>query len=229
MHELVSDRILSVIPAYNEARTIATVIEGTLHHSEVLVVDDGSSDSTGLIAAKVGAGVVRHNVNRGKGAAIQTGFLWALDHGYQAVITLDADGQHDPDDIPLLVEAFTENVGDLVIGKRDWRASPFPRRYTNPFGSWLLSLAIGIPVPDSQSGFRLYNQLSMQTLDLSSPGFELETELIVQAAHEGLRVAWVPIRTIYGIGEISYFHPFHDSLGFLRTLWHAFRTSRSNA
>jgi hypothetical protein len=91
----------------------------------------------------------------------------------------------------------------------------------------LLSLAIGVPVHDSQSGFRLYNRFSMERLDLKSPGFELETEVIVQAARIGLRLSWVPISTIYGVGETSNFHPIHDSLGFLRTLWLAAREGRS--
>jgi glycosyltransferase involved in cell wall biosynthesis len=221
--------ILCVIPAFNEASSIAAVIHGARNFCEVLVVDDGSTDRTINLASQSGAEVVQHPRNLGKGAALQTGFRWALAKGHPGAITLDADGQHDPADIPNFLQAHERDAADLIIGQRNWRNAPFPRRYTNPFGSRLLSLAIGIPVPDSQSGFRLYNRLSMETLDLSSPGFELETEVIVQAARTGLRLGWVPIRTIYGVGETSNFHPWHDSLGFLRTLWRAVQARGSSS
>lgn len=227
MSQAAAPNVLCLIPAYNEAASIAPVVRDSQLHCSVLVVDDGSSDGTDQIAQRAGAEVLRHERNRGKGAALETGIRHALALGSQAVITLDADGQHDPADIPRFLQAFAAQTGDLIIGRRDWQDAPFPRRYTNPLGSWLLSLAIGIPVPDSQSGFRLYNRRSMETLDLSTPGFELETEVIVQAARSGMRVAWVPIRTIYGVGETSYFHPLHDTLGFLRTLWLAARSGRS--
>jgi glycosyltransferase involved in cell wall biosynthesis len=215
--------VLALIPAWNEAGRIEAVIAKTRPQLPVLVVDDGSSDDSAARAEAAGATVIRHPQNRGKGVALTNGFRWALEHGYQAVLTLDADGQHDPADIPAFLEAHRLGAGDLIIGRRRWGAMPFPRRYTNPFGSWLLSLPLGVPVFDSQSGFRLHNRRCLETVDLRTTGFELETEIIIQAALSGLTIAWVPIQTLYGVGEISYFHPLLDTLGFFRMVGHAFR------
>ncbi len=142
------------------------------------------------------------------------------------MLTLDADGQHDPADIPRFLEAHDQQAGDLIIGRRDARAMPFPRRYTNPFGSWLLSRAIGAPVYDSQSGYRLHTRALLEAIDLKTVGFELETEIIVQAVALGFRLAWVPIRTLYGVGEISYYHPLRDATTFLAMVWRAFLQRR---
>lgn len=101
---------------------------------------------------------------------------------------------------------------------------PFPRRYTNPIlGSWLLSLALGTRIYDSQSGYRLHSRRLLDRLDLTTTGFDLEVEVIVQAVCEGMRLGWVDIRTIYGVGEVSYFHPVKDSARFLGMVWYAWR------
>ncbi len=220
------DPILALIPAWNEAARLGPVVRKTRFHLPVLVVDDGSEDGTLEAAEAAGAEVVRHAFNRGKGVALITGFNWALDHGYSAILTLDADGQHDPEDIPAFLEAFRSAGADLIIGRRDFRRMPFPRRYTNPFGSWLLSLALGTPVYDSQSGYRLHSRRLLKSLDLKTTGFEFETEMIIQAVVVGLSIDWVPIRTIYGVGETSYYHPLKDSLQFFAMVHYAYRELR---
>jgi glycosyltransferase involved in cell wall biosynthesis len=214
--------ILALIPAWNEASRLQPVVETTRRHLPVLVVDDGSQDDTAAVAEEAGATVVSHVRNEGKGVALMTGFDWALGRGYDGVLTLDADGQHDPNDIPRFLSAHQTGRWDLIIGKRSFDQMPFPRGYTNPFGSWLLSLALGERIPDNQSGFRLHDRRLLETLNLTTTGFELEVEVIVQAICQGMRIRWIEIRTIY-------FHPVKDSARFLRMVWHAWRCRQAAA
>jgi glycosyltransferase involved in cell wall biosynthesis len=215
--------ILALVPAWNEAARIRPVLEAVSQHLPMLVVDDGSVDDTPAVAQEAGATVVCHARNQGKGVALQSGFKWAMDRGYDAVLTLDADGQHDPADIPAFLAAYQADRWDLIVGKRDFSQMPFPRLYTNPFGSWLLSLVLGTPIYDNQSGYRLYTRRLLEVLDLTTTGFELEVEVIVQAVYKGMRIGWVDIRTIYGIKKVSYFRPIRDSARFLGMVWHAWR------
>jgi len=217
------ESILAFIPAWNEGARIGPVIGETLAHLPVLVVDDGSRDNTFAVAKAAGAVVLQHEQNQGKGAALQTGFDWALAHGYEAVLTLDADGQHDPADIPAFLAAYEAGAGELIIGRRDFGRMPFPRRWVNPFGSWLLSQALDTRIYDNQSGFRLHTSSFLRGLTLERTGFELEVEIIVQAIRQEVSIGWVDIRTIYGIGKRSNFRPIADSVHFLRTVWWAYR------
>jgi len=207
--------ILSLIPAWNEAPRIGPIVEATRAYLPVLVVDDGSQDETSATAEAAGAIVVRHPQNQGKGVALMTGFNWALERDYEAVLTLDADGQHDPADIPMFLAAHEAGAGDIIIGRRDFSQIPFPRSWSNAFGSWLLSRALGTRIYDNQSGYRLHSRSFLESLNLTTTGFELEVEVIIQAVRKGMRIGWVDIRTIYGIGKVSYFHPIKDSARFL--------------
>jgi len=221
---MIESSILALVPAWNEAPRVGPVVEATRAYLPVLVVDDGSHDETSAVAEAAGAIVVRHPQNQGKGVALMTGFAWALEQGYKAVVTLDAEGQHDPEEIPQFRAAYEADAGDLIIGRRDFSQMPFPRNYTNAiFGSWLLSLALGARIHDSQSGYRLYGRRLLERLDLTTTGFELEVEVIVQVVCQGMRIGWVEIHTIYGVGEVSYFHPVKDSARFLGMVWHAWR------
>ncbi len=219
--------ILALIPAWNEVTRIGPIVEASRAHLPVLVVDDGSHDDTAAVAEAAGAIVVCHPRNQGKGVALMTGFAWALERSYKAVLTLDADGQHDPADIPRFLAAYQAGVGDLIIGRRDFSQMPFPRNYSNLLGSWLLSLVLRTRIYDNQSGYRIYSRRFLDMLDLTATGFELEVEVIVQAVCEGIHIGWVDIRTIYGIGEVSYFHPVKDSARFLGMVWHAWRQRSS--
>jgi glycosyltransferase involved in cell wall biosynthesis len=219
-------RVLAVIPAWNEERTIGAVVEGVRSRLPVLVVDDGSEDATAEVSRRAGATVVSHEENRRKGAALMTGFRWALDHGYDAVITLDADGQHDPADVVKLLDAMDAGAGDLIIGERTFSEMPFPRWFTTPFGSRLLSWALGVRVTDNQSGYRLLTRRFLERVQLTSTGYEMEVEMIWEAVRLGMPIAWVPIRTIYFRERKSGFHPLRDTMRFLRMVWHIWRERR---
>lgn len=211
-----SPRILALVPAFNEAAHIAAVLLRTSEFLPVLVVDDGSSDDTAKIAEETGVEVIRQQPNQGKGKALMRGFQYAVDQGYEAVITLDADGQHDPAEIPLFLKEFETNSNDLVIGQRNFSQMPIVRRCSNTIGTWLFSWAIGEKISDNQSGYRLISRRLMQVmLQSSESGFEYEVEMIVRCVQNGMKLAWVPIRTIYA-DEHSHIRPLHH-------VWHFFR------
>jgi glycosyltransferase involved in cell wall biosynthesis len=224
---MIDSGIVAIIPAWNEADRIGPIIEQASQYLPVVVVDDGSTDDTFSVAKRLGAEVVVHERNQGKGVALMTGFNFVFDGGYEAAITLDADGQHDPQEIPEFDRAFKEGLGDLIIGRRDFTKMPFIRAFSNSFGSWLLTRVLGTPILDNQSGYRLYTEKLFDALDPTAEGFEFEVEVIFQAVVKGLRIGWIPIRTIYGIDKVSYFHPFHDSIKFLSTVWRAHQYRRS--
>lgn len=193
-----SNKVLAMIPAYNEAERIARVITGVSKYLPVLVVDDGSVDNTSQVSISSGAEVLRYEPNRGKGAALMAGFSYAMQHGYDAVLTLDADGQHDPDEIPLFLGEFARGA-DLVIGKRDFRKMPFPRNISNTIGTWSFSNALGQYCPDNQSGYRLHSRRLVEvSLASQETNFEFEVEIIVRCVIAGFQLSWVPIKTIYG-------------------------------
>ena len=145
---LETSHIIALIPAYNESQHISQVVRQALKYLPVLVVDDGSQDSTALDAETAGAEVLRQVPNQGKGAALINGFRLAVQRGYDAIVMLDADGQHDPDEIPAFLKAFADSHPDLIVGQRQFRYMPRLRRTTNTFGTWVFSWAMGQPIPD---------------------------------------------------------------------------------
>ncbi len=216
--------ILALIPAYNEAERITAVIRGTAAHLPVLVVDDGSRDATCAVAEAAGAQVLRQQPNQGKGAALKAGFRRALAEGCEAVITLDADGQHDPAEIPAFLDGYRHRSADLIIGARDFTQMPFPRNFSNTFGRALFSWAVGQPIRDNQSGYRLVSRRLIEaTLDSAHGGFEFEVDMIVILVQRGYTLDWVPIRTIYA-GEHSHISPLKHTQRFLSLVW---RTRRA--
>jgi len=225
-------RVLAVVPAHDEAPRIVPVIGAALRHVPVLVVDDGSSDDTATVAAGAGARTLRQRPNQGKGAALRAGFRYALDHGYEAVVTLDADGQHDPAEIPrfLAVLGAPDAAGpqpELVIGRRDFARMPPARRLANELGGRVLGLALGRPIPDNQSGYRLVGaRLMWRLADSRENGFGFEVEMIAVCLREGWRLEWVPISTIYA-GEPSHIRPLRHLREYLRAVRQARRTLRS--
>ncbi|MBX2996985.1 MAG: glycosyltransferase family 2 protein [Caldilineaceae bacterium] len=211
-----SPKILALIPAYNEANLIAEVITKTRQHLPVLVVDDGSRDETAAKAEAAGATVLRQNPNQGKGAALRRGFSYALENGYDAVLTLDADGQHDPAEAVKFIESFVETGADLIIGHRNFDQMPIVRRISNTFGTALFSWATGTSILDNQSGYRLLSRRMIETLlEGLEAGFEFEMEQIVVCMERGYQLGWVPIRTIYA-GETSHIRPLHHVWNFVR-------------
>ncbi|HYR30184.1 MAG TPA: glycosyltransferase family 2 protein [Thermoanaerobaculia bacterium] len=217
--------IVAIIPALNAERSIAKVVAESRRHVEpVLVIDDGSSDATGEVAKAVGATVLRHEVNRGKGGALKTGFAWALEQGAEAVITLDADGQHLPAEIPKFIAARAETDADLIIGGRAHLFGQMlpRRRLANQFSAACISLAAGVRVTDSQSGFRLYSARLLRALTLRTDGFDMESEVIVRAGRRGMTVMTIPIDLgfVNGIAT-SHYKPLKDTL---RIAWTVTRT-----
>lgn len=217
-------RVLVVIPAYNEAVRVASVVTGARIHRPVLVVDDGSTDDTAARAEAAGASVLRQMPNQGKGAALRAGFRWALQAGYDAVLTLDADGQHDPAEIPKFLRAHSAQPADLIVGARNLDQIPPVRRLANTLGRLTFSWALGQPVRDNQSGYRLISHRLMEaTLTSREQGFEFEVEMIVTCVRRGYVLDWVPIRTIYG-HEGSHINPVHHVVHFLRVVWRTRQT-----
>ena len=217
--------VLALIPAFNEGEHITLVVKGAARHLPVLVVDDGSSDGTGALAQAAGGTVVRHPINQGKGSALRTGFDWALEQGYQAVLTLDGDGQHDPAEIPKFLDAYAGDAGDLIIGFRDFRQIPPVRRIANTVGRVTLSWALGRPILDNQSGYRLVPRSVIEALSGRLNGFEFEVEMIARTIWAGLKLAWIPIRTIYA-NEHSHIEPLGHTARYFRLVWLLWREKR---
>ena len=209
-----------VVPAFQAAATLADVVTQSRNAATVLVVDDGSTDSTEHVARGAGAVVVRHVANQGKGAALRTGIARALADGATHIATLDADGQHDPSALPRLFAALDDT--DVVIGARARGGSAMPvhRRFTNHASSTALSLLAGVEITDAQSGFRAFGRRVAEAVRPAGNGYEFETEFLVLAARAGFRISSVPVPTIYGAP--SHFRLIKDGAKVVRTIW-AFR------
>lgn len=212
--------LCALIPAFREERHIAAVVRGVLAQGlHPVVIDDASPDATSINAQAAGAIVLHHPLNRGKGAALRTGFRYAMEHGYSRVFTLDGDGQHDPTDVPAFCAAMREDPTAVLIGCRMSETSTMPliRRLTNRFMSWLLSRMIGQRVPDTQCGFRSYPIASLPMILDGSARYEAESEVLIRLSRAGYRIVSVPVRTIYG-DERSKINPFADTVRFFAML-----------
>jgi glycosyltransferase involved in cell wall biosynthesis len=220
------DMIAVLIPAYNAAETLQGVIEGIKDYvSSILVVDDGSTDATAEIASAAGVRVLRHHINRGKGVALRTGFGFLVHQGYRAVITMDADGQHDPSYIPSFIRAYEEGRGDIVIGSRagEFKAMSWLRRFWNQLGVKAVSKLIGTPLTDTQSGYRLIKAEVLQGLPLRAAGYEIELELLIKACKRGHHVVEIKVTTHYIDGRpSSHFRPVRDTWLVCRTFLQEF-------
>jgi len=214
-----SSRRLALIPAYNEAERVGDVVtKARPHVDEVVVVDDGSADETGLVAERAGATLLRHPQNRGKGAAIATALEYFGRSNAEFAILLDADGQHDASEVGKFVEAVEKEKADVAVGTRmgNVRQMPRVRLWTNQFTSWVTSRLAGQQIPDSQCGFRLLRRAVLQDLKLSTVRFETETEMLIQAGRTGHKIISIPIRTIYEAERASRIHPWRDTVRFFR-------------
>jgi glycosyltransferase involved in cell wall biosynthesis len=185
----------------------------------VVVVDDGSTDATGREARAEGAEVIAHGANRGKGAALATGFAWALARGFDWVVTLDADLQHLPEEIPHLLDRARAGNADVVVGCRMSEADTMPwlRYWTNRTTSLFVSLFARRRIHDSQSGFRLVRCEVLRKVRLTTRRFETESELLIETGRHGFAIAEVPISTVYG-QEVSKIDKMGDTLRFVRLL-----------
>lgn len=214
--------VCGIVPCFNEAASIARVVQAVRKHLDVcIVIDDCSSDATARIAAEAGARVLRHERNLGKGMALKNGFALASVSGFSAAVTLDGDGQHDPQEIPRFLAAFEAGGIDIVLGDRmgDSAGMPWVRRAANRSMSWFVSRLAGVAIRDSQVGFRLIRLDTWHALRLEGRRFDLESEVLIKACRQGARVTQVPIRTIYFGTSKSKIHPLVDAFRFFRLLW----------
>ena len=210
-----STKLVVCIPAFNEEKTIAKVIIGAKNYTDnIVVADDGSADSTGEIATALGARVIRHERNMGKGEAFRSLFSACRDMGADVMITIDGDDQHDPADIPKLVDPLTNGDADVVIGARFHagnRGIPSYRRVGNKL---LNSVTMG-GVSDTQSGFRAYNKKAIESLRPTESGMGVDSEILMDASRQGLRVIEVPVSVMYGIGKTSTHNPIYHTVDVL--------------
>lgn len=212
--------ICVLICAYNEEKTIYDVVRRTRKFvNTVYVVDDGSTDRTFKEAKRAGAKVIKHKVNKGKGAALKTGFTYILSKGHRAVVVVDADGQHLPEEIKRFKKKFDEGYS-FVVGRRDFsdRSVPLARKIGNRLYSSLLSLISGQKIYDPECGFRLYSSdLLPKLLSLSElSGFSYESEILIKLIKSGTKIGWADISTVYFPDRVSKIKPF-------RHLWHCAR------
>jgi glycosyltransferase involved in cell wall biosynthesis len=211
-------RTCIIIPTYNESREIANIVRSIRQYGlDCLVVDDGSKDNTAAIARENGACLIESPQNEGKGASLIKGFDYALSHGYDAVITMDGDGQHLPEEINSFLKLAANSDSVIFIGNRMHKTKnmPLSRVATNKFMSWLISGIAGQKIPDTQCGFRLIKKEALQKIKLSTSKYETESEILIKAARQGFKIESVPIKSVY-VGEISRIHPVLDTLRFIR-------------
>lgn len=214
-----------LIPCYNEALSVGNVIKNALLYvRDVIVVDDGSSDGTGEAAESAGAIVLRHQVNKGKGESLRTGFGYIKENkNWDSVIIMDGDGQHDPGDLPRFIEtAQKENagivIGDRMTGLGPKGAMPFIRWLTNKTTSYIISKLIGQKIPDSQCGYRLIKTDVLKDLELKTSRFDTESEILIKSAKRGYKIISLPIKIIYR-NEVSYINPVRDTLRFIKLIY----------
>ncbi len=221
-------KIALLIPVYNEEKNIDQVIKKCLsYHLDIIVIDDGSTDQTAKIIKKTRKNhqsrliFLQHAKNKGKGAALNTGFKYALRKNYQGVITLDGDAQHDPQEIKKFLKMIKEEKPDLIIGSRfqNTKGMPFIRLATNYFTSWLISLLAGQKVQDVQSGFRYISREIIANIELKTKNFDTEPELILKACWLKYKVKNLPITTIYHPNSRSEVNKITDTLKFFRLVF----------
>lgn len=212
-----------LIPALNAAQTLGEVLSKVrcfVSLDSVVVIDDGSTDETARIAEETGAFVIRHPVNRGKGAALRSGFEYLLaKKEVDCVITLDADLQHDPDEIPKFIARWKQGGVDIIVGSRKRIGSRMPlhRILSNTITSLLVSARTGVVIKDSQSGYRCISRNVLAAIQLEYDAYEAETEMLIKAAMNGFRIGFVPIATIYG-QEHSHMTHWQTTKRFLQVL-----------
>ena len=213
---------LVVIPCKNLESEVGEVVRGVLGLNlglDVVVINDGSTDGTSAAAEAAGAHVLEHEVNLGKGAALKTGFEYAVAKGYDAVVTMDGDGQHDPSAIPDFLDALDKCDADIIVGTRMHAVGEMPRLriWTNRTTSRIVSLITGQNIPDSQSGYRLIRVRVLRDIVKSfvTTRYDTESELLIRAARRGYRTAAVAITSIY-TGAVSHINPIVDTLRFVR-------------
>jgi glycosyltransferase involved in cell wall biosynthesis len=209
-------RVAVLIPTYNNAGTLGQVLTDALTYTaHVIVVNDGATDSTGTILEQFpGIQLVSYSPNRGKGIALRRGFAYALEKGYDYVITMDADGQHFASDLPGMLQQIAEKPGALIIGARNLHQENMPGKNTfaNKFSNFWFYVNTGLKGPDTQSGYRVYPISLMRNMRFFCSKYEFEVEVIVRSAWKGIQVDWAPVKVYYPPAEerVSHFRPGRD-------------------
>ena len=194
-------KVAALIPALNEAATVGEVVARIGPHVDrVVVVDDGSTDGTAEAARKAGAEVIVHERNGGKGQAVRSGLRRILEADFTHVLMLDGDLQHLPEEAPRLLQAARRTGADLVVGERQFRrdAMPASRYHANRIGSRALSGFMGVPLADTQCGYRLFRTDTVRRMTLRATGYDIETEMLVKLGRLGGRIEHVPVTAVYG-------------------------------
>ncbi len=224
-------RICVIIPTYNESLAIAGLI-GRIQALglDAIIIDDGSVDNTVRIAKTAGAKVLANQKNMGKGASLIKGYNFALQEGFDAVISMDGDGQHSCDDLEAFIRKAQSCPSVLIVGNRMGSAKgmPFLRVVTNWLMSKFISLLVRQEIPDTQCGYRLAKKELLSRIDLSSSKYEIESEVLLKAAHLGFKIESIPVKTIYS-GQKSRINPLTDTLRFLRFIIMEFLKPRKHA
>lgn len=218
-----------IIPTYNESVEICNIIKQIRQSGmKVIVVDDGSTDSTAHISQDCGAVVLRNSKNEGKGFSLIRGLRYALEGNCDAVMTMDGDGQHLPSDIPYFIQKAKSCNAGIIIGNRMYttRTMPFIRILTNKFMSWFISRLVKQAIPDTQCGFRLIKRELIQKIKFTTQRFETESEILFQASRLGYKIESIPIKTIYRKGR-SQINPLFDTLRFINFIWRQIWTMKS--
>ena len=219
---MITQRVAIVIPAYNEERTIIEVIRGLKRHgfTRLIVVDDGSSDRTSELASQEGVILLHHILNRGLGGALGTGISAALRLGTEAIVTFDADGQHNPDDITRLLEPIAKGEADVVIGSRMLEpiGMPYPRRLANWTANIVTYLLFRGWTTDSQSGLRAFSSRAAARIQIMTNGMEVSSEIIAETVKNRLKRKEVPVQAIYTDYSLSKGQSFKVGLQTLRKL-----------
>jgi len=220
----INKTIAVLIPAFNAEYSLAELLHrlrNTIGNVQIIVVDDGSTDKTNEVAHSVGAVVLSHDLNRGKGAALQTGFDYVCRQtGIEFILTMDADLQHRPEEVPPFLLVQQKTNADIVIGWRERIGTRMPvhRKLSNTITSLLVGIRTGVKIKDSQCGFRLVRRSVLEHVHLESNGYEAETEFLIKAARRGCKIEFVPVQTIYG-AEKSYMTHWATTVNFIKVIF----------
>ena len=211
-------KVICVIPAFNEEQYICDVVEGAKQFVDiVVVVDDGSVDNTFNRAKECGAVVLKHEKNLGKGAALRTGFQYAMENSANVIVTLDGDMQHNPLEIPRFLEKIRDEEVDIVVGSRfleKVKGMPLQRRLSNFITTIILNKVFNVPVTDSQSGFRAFKRKVLEEVTFKDNRYGAETEILIEARRKGFNIVEVPISVKYE-GQKSKIRPVRETFSWI--------------
>jgi glycosyltransferase involved in cell wall biosynthesis len=228
--------IAILIPAFNEGKYIKNVLsECLLYRLDLIIIDDGSTDNTIEIIEKFPkpAGpkiiLIRHQLNKGKGEALKTGFNFAAKNNYSGVITMDADGQHKVSEIEDFIRMAENENPDIIVGSRfkNTKGMPFIRMATNFFTSWLISAIAGKKIDDVQSGFRYVSLRALKNINLETKNFDTEPEMLLKASWLNYIIKNIPVSTIYHKDFVSHVNPIKDTIKFFKLVFRSLKWKKS--